>query len=124
MASADQAAKLAELKRLQAEVQRVEAELDAGVKEDPDENLTMFFGDGCPFTAKAAAPVSCLERHLGRRIQRVETWHSEGGWKQWESVGGKKDCGGVPFFYNRTSGESICGVADCPTLLKWAQVST
>lgn len=42
--------------------------------------------------------------------------------KLYEKVGGVRDCGGVPFFYNQENNASVCGFADAQVLKAWAGV--
>ena len=53
-------------------------------------------------------------------IQEVETWNDAANHADWEAAGGAEECGGVPYFFNTVTKESVCGAADCETLKKWA----
>ena len=85
-----------------------------------DPNLVFFFGGRCPFTERVGPEVVCLQRILGRKITRLEVWEDEKNQAQYEASGGAS-CGGVPYFYNSTTGKSVCGAAPCAHLVKWAK---
>ena len=107
---------------LRSELATKEAELEAAMSTLPrSENLLFFYGDGCSFTKRVAPQVRCLEMKLGRSVTRLETWNDSANAKRYDEVGGKKRCGGVPFFYNTTTGSSVCGARACDILTKWAQ---
>lgn len=67
--------------------------------DSPDSDLLYFHRASCPFTRKADEQVACLEAHLQRRVERVET-SSRTGSDRYQEAGGMLHCGGVPFFYN------------------------
>lgn len=117
-------AKLAELSQLKEKVAALEAEIDLEISQkNPASHLTFFYGESCPFTRRVMPSVTCLERHLGQPVTRKETWNEEKNHDLWKDAGGESNCGGVPYFYNSSTGESICGAADCETLKKWAGIS-
>jgi hypothetical protein len=117
-------AKLKELRALRAQVSVLESEIDATVQQAPAaDHLVFFYGESCPFTKRALPAVTCLERALRRPVVRRETWSNAKNHDLWKEAGGEKHCGGVPYFFNATTGESVCGAADCETLKKWATVS-
>ena len=110
-----------ELKSLNAKAEAVQSKLRAKLQQQQiDANLTFFFGDGCPFTKRAEPAIDCLEMHLGKRLNRLETWNSEENHNAYVAVGGMQNCGGVPFFYNNSTGKYICGVTTCDKLVDWA----
>ena len=117
-------AKVAALDALRAKAAALESEIDSAVHRAPAaSHLVFFYGESCPFTRRVLPAVACLERNLRRPIVRKETWSNSENHEAWKEAGGEKNCGGVPFFYNETTGESVCGAADCETLKKWAAVS-
>jgi hypothetical protein len=87
-----------------------------------DPNLLFFFGKGCSFTAKVEPNVAELEVSIGKRVLRLETWYDAENQKQYEAVGGPDSCGGVPFFYNKLTKESVCGARSLDLLQAWAGV--
>ncbi len=109
---------------LEQELSSLQARVDAATRGLPvAPHLQFYFGGRCPYTAKVAPQVACLELHLGQRLSRFETWDDADNHAQWVGVGGQDNCGGVPFFYNRETGESICGATSCDLLKKWAAAS-
>ena len=85
---------------------------------DPD--LMFFYGKGCQFTGKVEPAIAQLEIHLGKKVDRLETWHDTDNQKKYETVGGPGSCGGVPFFYNQATKESLCGAHSLELLKAWA----
>ena len=109
---------------LEKELSSLQARVDAATRDLPvAPHLQFYYGGRCPYTAKVAPQVACLELHLGQRLSRFETWESEANHRQWVAVGGQENCGGVPFFFNRETGESICGATSCDLLKNWAAAS-
>ena len=85
-----------------------------------DDNLLFFYGKGCSFTGKVEPAVNELEIKLGKRLKRLETWYDEDSQKRYEEVGGPQNCGGVPYFYNQQTKESVCGARSFDLLHAWA----
>jgi hypothetical protein len=114
----DLVSELNEIKRKKQEkIQQIESKM----KSLPvDENLLFFYGESCPFTARARPEIQCLEIALGKQITKKEVWNDKRNEELYQSVGGQKSCGGVPFFYNQTTGKSVCGARACDILLSWA----
>lgn len=113
------------LSSLQKQVQALEQEIQSSIDLQPvREDLVFYFGEGCPYTKKALPEVSCLERFLQQPLIRKETWHNEVNHEAWKEHGGITKCGGVPYFFNKTTGESICGAASCEKLQAWAIIAT
>lgn len=121
-----------ELSALQDELSSVEARAEnlrkamagivAGMPENKD--LMYFYGDGCPFTDRVAPAVACLERSIGQRVHKLECWGNEANAELWVAVGGKKHCGGFPFFYNASTEAFVCGATSCEKLKEWAASSS
>lgn len=63
--------------------------------------------------------VERLERELGLKFERLETWHDEANAKKFEQLAADK-CMGVPFFINTDNGEYVCGEASYEELKEWA----
>lgn len=86
--------------------------------EEGDE-LLEFYGTECVHCRGMAPLVERLEREEGVKIKKLEVWHNQENAKLLSKYDQGK-CGGVPFFYNKKTGKSICGVADYETLKAWA----
>eukprot|EP01041_Mallomonas_annulata_P013924 gene13924-29623_t len=91
---------------------------------ETDSNLQFFYGQTCPFTKKAEPHVQCLEKSLGRRIERLEVYQSRENHQKYVEAKGVENCGGVPYFYNKITGKTICGARDCAALIEWAMCTT
>ena len=64
-----------------------------------------------------------LEIKLGKQLNKLETWNSEENQKLYDEVGGPVSCGGVPFFYNKNTKQSICGAMGIDAMIAWAVVN-
>ena len=60
-----------------------------------------------------------LEKENGVTVERLEVWHDK---KNMETLSkyDKDSCGGVPFFINTETRETICGEASYDELKSWA----
>jgi hypothetical protein len=106
-----------ELKRTE-KLQQIEAKIKS-FPVDPD--LIYFYGESCPFTARAQPEIQCLEIKLGKQLTKKEVWNSVENQQLYQTVGGQKNCGGVPYFYNKATGNSVCGARACDLLFNWAK---
>ena len=81
--------------------------------------LLEFYGEECPHCVRMAPLVEKLEKELGVIVEKYEVWHDE---KNAELM--KKydtSCGGVPFYFNQTTSQSICGEVPYELFKEWAQ---
>ncbi len=53
-------------------------------------------------------------------VEKLEVWHNDENMKKLESLDKEGECGGVPYFVNTGSGETICGEATYEEIKKWA----
>lgn len=81
--------------------------------------LLEFYGRECIHCMKMAPVVDQLEKETGLKIERLETWHNQENAEKLKEYD-KGICGGVPYFINTETNETICGEADLETLKKWA----
>lgn len=115
--------------KIQAELETLELEKSKKLKclanyaQDlpQDDSLLFFYGEGCPYTKRSEPAILCLEASLGKKIKRLETWKNDENSILYRLVGGYELCGGVPFFYNENTKNSLCGAQNCEDLKKWAQ---
>jgi hypothetical protein len=106
---------------VQREITSRQATLDKLHQQLPvSPDLQFFFGDKCPFTARAAPSVACTELSIFSRLTQLEIYKDKSNREQYMKTPGADECGGVPFFYNKVTGESVCGVTDCDRLKAWA----
>lgn len=80
--------------------------------------LLEFYGRECPHCLRMEPLVAQLEKETGIKVEKYEVWHDQKNaelMKQYD-----KDCGGVPFFFNEKTGESICGSVPYEMLKEWA----
>lgn len=81
--------------------------------------LYFFYGSECPHCHEVLPIVDKLIKE-GTEITKLETWHDEKNAAQLEKVDAGK-CGGVPFFWNETSKQWICGSASEEKIRAWAK---
>jgi len=84
-------------------------------------SLHFFFGQECSFTKKVEPAVNCLEKMLGQKVNRHEVWHNSTNQRLYREAGGAVRCGGVPYFYNADTKQTICGYTSCEMLRQWAE---
>ena len=84
-------------------------------------DLLMFYGDECKHCHEMIPLVEKLEKERNVKVSRVETWHSSANKKKLEATPGYKECGGVPFFFNKKNKKTICGSAPYEKLKAWAE---
>lgn len=84
------------------------------------QELKFFYGEGCTFTKRVQPAISCLELKLGKEIKKLEIYNNTENRKKYIQAEGPQNCGGVPYFYNETTGSSVCGACSCAVLLEWA----
>lgn len=84
-------------------------------------DLLEFYGTEC-VTCKQMAPlIEKLETEKGVKVEKLEVWHN---WENQQvmmkyAVG---KCMAAPFFYNKKTGDYICGSASYERFKKWAGV--
>eukprot|EP01088_Endostelium_zonatum_P009363 TRINITY_DN22581_c0_g1_i1.p1 TRINITY_DN22581_c0_g1~~TRINITY_DN22581_c0_g1_i1.p1 ORF type:complete len:120 (-),score=17.44 TRINITY_DN22581_c0_g1_i1:312-671(-) len=89
---------------------------------NPDEDLVMYYGKNCRFTLKAIPEVDCLELYLRSKnpsrfqLVKKEIYESP----EIRTIPNFSQCGGVPFFHNKRTGGTICGIRPCRDLKFWA----
>ncbi len=83
-----------------------------------NEHLLFFYGEGCSHCKKMEKLVQDLKKE-GIELTHIEVWNNEDNAKMMESLD-KKSCGGIPFFINTKTEETICGEVSYKKLKKWA----
>lgn len=116
---------IAQLKDIDQQRQKKIEQIEKKLQSLPvDENLLFFYGESCPFTTRVLPEVRCLETSLGKQISRKEIWSDSSNRELYRNSGGQQNCGGVPYFYNKLTGKSVCGASSCDDLISWAKSST
>lgn len=82
--------------------------------------LVEFYGQECPHCAKVAPMVEKLKKDLGVTVEQYEVWHNDDNLKKFRELD-TGHCGGVPFFINTDTGQTICGETVYENLEKWAK---
>jgi hypothetical protein len=117
------------IKGLQEEIQKLDSlrsdkqsELSKALSSLPENsNLVFFYGEQCGYTKRAEPHVNCLEAFIGKRLNRLEVWNNKDNQTTYKESGGEKNCGGVPYFYNKITKAVVCGVSDCEAMKNWAK---
>ncbi len=81
--------------------------------------LLDFYGTECVHCHEMDPLVERLEKEEKLKVTKLEVWHNSKNAALLESLD-KGKCGGVPFFYNKKTGKSICGSTSYENLKKWA----
>ena len=81
--------------------------------------LIKFYGEGCHFCEMMQPLDERLEKDLGVKLERLEVWDNQDNAEKLSKV--DTSCGGVPFYLNSETSQSLCGAVDYATLTAWAQ---
>ena len=82
--------------------------------------LLEFYGKECGHCFAMNGLVDKLEKELGVKVEKYETWHDETNTEKMKEYDTGL-CGGVPFFFNTESGKFICGETEYQELKAWAE---
>ncbi len=84
-------------------------------------HLLYFYGEECDDCIRMHPRLERLKKETGLELKKYEVWHNKENDElcmQYDSHG---DCGGVPFFINTKTGETLCGEVTYKELLAWAE---
>ena len=84
---------------------------------NPD--LVYFTGTECTHCKSMEPVITQVEKDLGISFNRKEVWHNMANQDEFRKLAIGK-CEGIPFFYNKKTGKSICGRASFDGLKAWA----
>ena len=86
-------------------------------------NLVMFTGTECPHCDAMRPLVMKLQFETGISFDERDVWKSESDFRLLENyqvATGEEECRGLPFFYNPSNGDFLCGEVNYKTLKTWA----
>ena len=83
------------------------------------DDLLEFYGTECVHCREMDPLIKRLEQEENLKIIRLEVWHNAQNAELLTKLD-KIGCGGVPFFYNKKTGASLCGSVDWERFKKWA----
>ena len=83
--------------------------------------LEEYYGLECPHCQKMQALARQIEEETKIPFARFEVWHDKENMKRIEELDKESKCGGVPYYYNRQTGKTLCGEVDYEIMLKWAR---
>ena len=72
-----------------------------------DPTLLMFYGNTCNMTKRAEPFINQLESSIGKKLTRLEVYDNSQNQELYKVKQGYNYCGGVPYFYNDTTGTHI-----------------
>jgi thiol-disulfide isomerase/thioredoxin len=87
--------------------------------EEVDSELIEFYGIECVHCREMEPMIERLEIETKLKIRRLEIWHNEANASLMREYD-RGYCGGVPFFFNKKTGQWLCGAQNYETLKKWA----
>lgn len=87
---------------------------------EKQEHLIFFYGSECSHCLKMEPLLDRLEKEEGVTVSRFEVWHNKDNEKKLEELD-TESCGGVPFFVNTKTGQTICGEAEYEEIKEWAK---
>ena len=85
-----------------------------------EEHLIEYYGTECTHCHEMAPDVERVKKELGVNIVKKEVWHDSANQKEFLELASGK-CEGVPFFFNKKTGNFICGSANFEKIKEWAQ---
>ncbi len=83
-------------------------------------HLLYFYGDECADCIRMTPRIERLLKETGIELMRYEVWHNKENDELCMKYDAAGDCGGVPFFINTHSGETLCGEVTYKELKEWA----
>ncbi|OGC81554.1 MAG: hypothetical protein A2788_01770 [Candidatus Abawacabacteria bacterium RIFCSPHIGHO2_01_FULL_46_8] len=82
--------------------------------------LVVFYGTECPHCIEMEPLLARLKAETGLDYEHLEVWHSAKNDQTRQGLDKSSTCGGVPFFYNRKSCQTLCGTVSYERLKQWA----
>ena len=95
------------------------SKLSSHKKASGSTHLLEFHGTECPHCVEMEPIMDEVEKETGRKIRRMEVWHSAENQKKFMELDMGR-CGGVPFFINTKTKKYICGATTKEKLKAWA----
>lgn len=84
-------------------------------------HLLYFYGEECPDCIRMMPRLERLARETGIELAKYEVWHNAENDALCMKYDKDNACGGVPFFINRKTSETLCGEVTYKELKGWAQ---
>lgn len=90
-------------------------------------HLLFFYGTDCPHCEAMRPLIAKLAFEKGIILDERDVWMSQADFRIYENYQdavrkNDPDCYGLPFFYNTTNNEYLCGEVNYKTLKAWAVV--
>lgn len=83
-------------------------------------HLLFFYGSDCEHCELMEPVCEKLKKETGIELEKIEVDHNDENAKMMESLD-KEPCGGVPFFVNTQTGQTLCGEVSYEELKSWAE---
>lgn len=85
---------------------------------EDDSYLIEFHSDNCDHCEQMEPVLQRLERDLNTKVRRINIFRRREFYGLLE-VMGHDECGGLPFYYNRRTGQAVCGATSYANLKRW-----
>ncbi|MFW6048302.1 MAG: glutaredoxin family protein [Candidatus Natronoplasma sp.] len=85
-----------------------------------EEKLILFFGKECPECKNVMEKLGRLEEDENIKVSQYEVWHNSKNQSLMMKYTEER-CIGVPFLFNKETGEYICGESNYERIKKWAK---
>lgn len=82
-------------------------------------DLMMFYGKESPACKEVKDYLEKIEKEEEIEIKKLEVWHDSSNQSIMMKYAEER-CVGVPFLYNKKTGEYLCGKHDFETVKNWA----
>lgn len=93
---------------------------EPGTKPDNDDShLLEFYGTECVVCHQMEPLIERAKEELKVNVQKFECWHNAANMQYAQKLMADK-CMSIPFFYNKKTGDYICGRADYNRVKQWA----
>lgn len=83
-------------------------------------HLLYFYGKECSDCILMEPKITRLEFETGKILTHLEVWHNKENDALCRKYDKNDDCGGVPFFINTKTKQTLCGEVSYNTLKLWA----
>jgi len=80
--------------------------------------LVEFHSDNCDHCEQMEPVLQRLERDLQTKVRRINIFRRREFYGVLEAMG-HDECGGLPFYYNRRTGQAVCGATGYLNLKRW-----
>lgn len=84
-------------------------------------HLLYFYGEECPDCIRMHARIDRLKKETKIELTSYEVWHNKKNDELCQRYDKDGECGGIPFFINTKTGNTLCGEVTYKELKEWAE---